>query len=311
MGKTKIKIIDKSQPEVEVKKEEKKNRSAKFEHDKVVGAVEQTVEPKINEDPGAKQAHSERTGDASGTLMPNEQVKTSKKTQKPNKQTKFRSKKYQESRGKVESNKRYSLNEAVKLAAETSLTKFPGTVEAHLNTNVGNLRGLISLPYFAGKKLVILAFGSEAEKSGADLAGNEETISEIEKGPSTSLRVNNDKEIKFSDVDLIVVTPAWMPKLAKTAKILGPKGLMPNPKNGTITENLAKTVAELQGGKVEYKTEKDGKVIHLPVGKTNQAPEEVTLNIKTLFNAVGKSKISKITLSSTMGPGVKIDLNSI
>lgn len=286
MGKTKIKIIDESQPEVEVKKEEKENRSAKFEHNKVVGAVEQTV-----------QAHSERTGDASGTLMPNEQVKTSKKTQKPNKQTKFRSKKYQESRGKVESNKRYSLNEAVKLVQETSYSKFPGTIEAHLNTNVDNIRGLISLPHFTGKKLIILAFGSEAEKSGADLVGNEETISEIEKGKI--------------DFDVLVTTPAWMSKLAKTAKILGPKGLMPNPKNGTITENLAKTVAELQGGKVEYKTEKDGKVIHLPVGKTNQAPEEIAVNLKTLFNTVGKSKISKITLSSTMGPGVKIDLNSI
>lgn len=226
-------------------------------------------------------------------------------------QPKSRGKKYQEARGKVELSKKYSLNDAVKLAQEVSYSTFPGTLEVHINTMAKNLRGLISLPFLAGKKLVILAFGAGAEESGADIVGTDETISSIEKGPSTSLKVNTEKDIKLSDIDVIVVTPAWMPKLAKAAKILGPRGLMPNPKSGTITEKLSKAVSDLQAGKVEYKTEKDGKVIHLPIGKVTQAPEEVAANIKTLVGTIGKTKIQKITLSPTMGPGVKVDLSSI
>ena len=222
--------------------------------------------------------------------------KTSKRLQKKG-EPKKRGKKYQDTKAKVDLTQKYSLQDAVKLAQETSYSKFPGTIEAHLNTNVGNIRGLVSLPYFTGKKLIILAFGQDAEKSGADIIGTDETIAQIEAN-----------KINF---DVLVTTPAWMPKLAKCAKILGPKGLMPNPKNGTITENLSKTIAELQEGKMEYKTEKDGRVIHLAVGKVNQAPEEVSANVKTLFNSIGKSKITKITLSPTMGVGVKVELTSI
>ncbi|MDO8638168.1 MAG: 50S ribosomal protein L1 [Candidatus Daviesbacteria bacterium] len=228
--------------------------------------------------------------------------------QKTDNKAKIRGHKYQEAKTKVDQTLKYSLLEAVKLAQETSYSKFPGTIEAHFNTNVKNIRGLISLPHFTGKKLTILAFpstssGQVASDLGDDvIIGNDETISQIEAGPSAG------SGLKF---DVLVTTPAWMPKLAKCAKILGPRSLMPNPKNGTITENLSKTVAELQGGKMEYKTEKDGKVIHLAVGKVNQAPEEISANIKTLFNTIGKSKISKITLSPTMGVGVKVDLSSI
>lgn len=210
---------------------------------------------------------------------------------------KQRGKKYQEARGKVEVSKRYPVAEAVKLTQEVSYSKFPGTIEAHINTATKNIRGLVSLPFLAGKKLTILAFGQDADKSGADIVGTEETIKDIEAG-----------KINF---DVVVTTPAWMPKLAKAAKILGPRGLMPNPKSGTITEKLAKAVSDLQAGKVEYKTEKDGQVIHLPVGKVNQNPEEVAANIKTLVGTIGKTKIKKVTLSPTMGPGVRIDLGSI
>lgn len=223
--------------------------------------------------------------------------KSENRKQKTDNKAKIRGHKYQEAITKVDPALKYALLEAVKLAQETSYSKFPGTIEAHLNTNVGNIRGLISLPHFTGKKLTILAFGTDVDKSGADIIGTDETIAEIEKG-----------KVNF---DVLVTTPNWMPKLAKCAKILGPRGLMPNPKNGTITENLGKAVTELQGGKVEYKTEKDRKVIHLSVGKVDQNPEEVAINIKTLFNTIGKSKISKITLSATMGAGVKVDLSSI
>lgn len=225
-------------------------------------------------------------------------TKVSKRAQKKaSTSTKVRGKKYQAAAQKVEVNKRYPLNEAVKLTQEVSYTKFPGTIEAHINTNVKNIRGLVSLPYSAGKKLRVLAFGKDAGQSGADLVGTEDTLAEIEKGKM--------------DFDVVVTTPEWMPKLAKVAKKLGPKGLMPSPKNGTITENLAKTVTELQGGKTEYKTENQGQVIHLGIGKTAQAPEEITANIQVLYNTIGKSKITKVTLSPSMGPSVKVDLGSI
>lgn len=305
MGKTKIKTIE----EVE---EKKKTKTAKFEHNKVVGAVEPEVKLETMEDSIAKQAHSERTGDASGTLVSNEQaIKPAKKSKKPGKQKKMRSKKYQEVLEKVDRAQKYSLIEAIKLAQSTSYSKFPGTLEAHFNTNVKNIRGLVTLPHFAGKKLVILAFGKDADKSGADLIGTEEAIVDIEKGPSTSLRVNTENKVTLLDIDIIVTSPEWMPKLARVAKILGPRGLMPNPKNGTITENLTKTITELQAGKIEYKTESNGEVIHLPVGKVSQDPEEIAANIRALYQVIGKSKVSKITLASTMGIGVKVNLTSI
>lgn len=224
-------------------------------------------------------------------------TKISKKGGKKSKIHKIRSKKYLEVLKLVDPNQQYPLKEAVELTQKTSYSKFPGSMEVHINTSAKNLRGTISLPYSAGKQIKILAFGKEADKSGADIVGTDETISEIEKG-----------KINF---DTIVTTPDWMPKLAKIAKILGPKGLMPSPKNDTVTDNLTKAVAELKGGKTEYKTQTNAQVIHLTIGKTTQIPEEITSNIKALYNTIGRSKIKKITLSASMGPGVKVNLSSL
>lgn len=220
-----------------------------------------------------------------------------KKKQKPGKRTKVRSKKYQESLEKVERAKAYPLNEAVEHAKEVSYTKFDGTLEIHLNTNQKNLRGLVTLPFSAGKKLNVLAFGEGATDSGADIVGTDEIIEAIGKGKI--------------DFDVVVTTPLWMPKLAKAAKVLGPRGLMPNPKSGTITDNLKKAVLELQSGKTEYKTEKAANVMHLGIGKVSQSSDEVSQNIKILITTIGKSRITKATLSPTMGVGVKLDLSSI
>ncbi|MFH0936682.1 MAG: 50S ribosomal protein L1, partial [Candidatus Daviesbacteria bacterium] len=191
--------------------------------------------------------------------------------------------------------------EAIQLVQSGSYTKFPGTIEAHLNTAAKGLRGLVSLPFAAGKKLTILAFGpsngSGLKDTEGVILGDDETIKDIEAG-----------KINF---DVLVTTAEWMPKLARVAKILGPRGLMPNPKSGTITENLGKTVEELQAGKTEYKTESSSPVIHLSVGKTTQPKEEIVANIKALYNTIGKSRIKKLTLSPTMGPGVKVDLGTI
>jgi len=229
-----------------------------------------------------------------------ENKETSKKAKggkKPKKGQKIRSKKYQEKADLVEKTKLYPLNEAVETAKGATYSKFDGTFEIHINTNVKNLRGLISLPFTSGKKLTILAFGKDAADSGADIIGDESTITNIQKG-----------KLGF---DVLITTPEWMPKLAKVAAILGPRSLMPNPKSGTITDNLKKAVTELQGGKTEYKTEKGGQVIHLGIGKTSQPTVELAQNIKILLSVVGKSRIKKVTLSPSMGPAVRLDLSSI
>ncbi|MBI4037021.1 50S ribosomal protein L1 [Candidatus Daviesbacteria bacterium] len=313
MGKTKIKAIDLSQPEDPSAssgqgKKDKKLKSAKSEYNEAVSEVEQvevaggaekkTLEESVVRGDAEEGSRRLTRSDSEDGRRETEAAgpRTSAEQSKPQSK-KVRSKKYQEAIKQVDPNQKYSLNEAVKLTQQTSYSKFPGTVEAHLNTNAKNLRGLVSLPFGAGKKLKVLAFGKGAQDSGADLVGADETISEIEKGKV--------------DFDVVVTTPDWMPKLAKAAKVLGPKGLMPNPKNGTITDNLAKTVAEMQGGKTEYKTESTGQVIHLAVGKTTQPSEEISANLKVLYNTIGKSKIKKIILSSSMGPGVKVDLASI
>lgn len=284
MGKTKIKTIDDSIKEPEKPKAQEMARGGAEEGSRRLARTNDSEED------------GRRDTEATGPRAKKEKVskRTAKKTAS---QPKARGKKYQEMAQKVNPNQRYSLNEAIKLAKETSYSKFSGAIEAHININAKNIRGLVSLPYAAGKKLTILAFGKNADQSGADIVGTEETISEIDRG-----------KINF---DVVVTTPEWMPKLAKVARILGPRGLMPNPKSGTITNNLAKAVADLQSGKVEYKTEANGQVIHLVTGKADQPAEEIAANIKALYNVIGRSKIKKITIASSMGPGVKVDLSSI
>lgn len=204
---------------------------------------------------------------------------------KPGK-AKPRSKKYQEVTKDLDRSKAYPLNEAVELVKKLSYSKFESTLEAHINTTQTGTRGLVALPFALGRKLRILAF-----------EGSDETIEEINKG-----------KINF---DLVVTTPQWMPKLAKVAKILGPRGLMPNPKNGTIAEDLKKAVEGFQAGKTEYKTESKAPVIHIALGKLNQPTEELSANIKTLLQTLGKTRVKKVSLSPTMGPSVKLDLASV
>ncbi|TSC86374.1 MAG: Ribosomal protein [Microgenomates group bacterium Gr01-1014_7] len=216
--------------------------------------------------------------------------------QKPGK-AKPRSKKYLEASKDLDRSKTYPLPEALDMVKRLSYAKFDATLEAHINTLQTGLRGLVSLPYAVGKKLRILAFGKGADQSGANFVGSDETIDAISKGKV--------------DFDLVITTPEWMHKLTKVAKVLGPKGLLPNPKAGTITDDLKKAVESFQAGKTEYKTEPKAPVIHMALGKLSQPNEELEANIKILLSTLGKTKIKKVTLSPTMGPGVKLDLTSI
>jgi len=274
MGRPKIKIIDDSQPEAEVKSQKS------------------NVIPNISEE--SSQSMEDRHVESNQVDSPRDDKP--KKPQKPGK-AKPRSKKYQEAIKDLDRSKTYPLSEAVDMVKKLNYAKFNATLEAHINTVALGLRGLVSLPYASGKKLTILAIGRGADQSGADIFGTDGTIEEINKG-----------KVKF---DLVVTTPEWMPKLAKVARILGPRGLMPNPKNGTITDDLKKAVEGFQAGKTEYKTESKAPVIHLGLGKLDQPTEELSANIKTLIQTLGKTRVKKISLSPTMGPSVKVDLASI
>jgi len=291
VGKTKIKTIDDSV------KEEKKTK--KSEKPSKVESVEKTIEQvRGDAEEGSRRLARTNVSEEDGrrdTAAAGPRTEADNKQAKQNK--KSHGKKYQEKTQMVDQNQTYPLEEAIELAQQTSYTKFPGSLELHINTQFKNIKGTVSLPYTVGKQLTILAFGNHTKEAGADIVGTDETIDQIAKG-----------KINF---DAVVATPEWMPKLAKIAKVLGPRGLMPSPKNETVTENLTKAVSELRGGKTEYKTEANGQVIHLLIGKVNQPKEEVKANIKVLYNNIGRSKIKKITLSPTMGPGIKVNPASI
>jgi large subunit ribosomal protein L1 len=286
MGKTKTAIIDDSIPQEEEKKPRKKILGTNVEREKKLTSKDQDTTQDLETTSGEKKEK----------IL---EIKPAKKEEKKEaaKGKKIRSKRYLESKEKVDKSKAYDIEEGVTLAKDVSYSKYDGSLEIHINTSIKNLRGLVSLPFASGKKLKIVAFGKGAEDSGADLIGDDAALKEIEKG-----------KINF---DVLVTTAEWMPKLARAAKILGPKGLMPNPKNGTISTDLKKTITELQGGKVEYKSEKDKKVIHLGVGKVKQPTEELTQNIKVLLAVIGKTKIKKVVISPTLGPGIKLNTSNL
>ncbi|HPT66208.1 MAG TPA: hypothetical protein PK257_02770 [Candidatus Woesebacteria bacterium] len=194
---------------------------------------------------------------------------------------KKRSKKYLAAKAKIDVNKYYPLDEAVKLVKETSLSKFDGKVEAHVTIlDLGNV-GEINFPHLetASKKVVIL---------------NDTILAELKDG-----------KINF---DILIATPATMPKLLPLAKILGPKGLMPNPKNGTLTDKPEDSVKKLSAAKTVLKTEKKAPVVHVVVGKISQKDEEVVANISELIKVVKANKIRKLALCATMGPCVKVKI---
>jgi len=210
-----------------------------------------------------------------------ETKKESKKT--PKKAKKTRSKNYLEAKKKVETDKFYPLSEAIKLLKSISLSKFKGNIDAHLNVKEVGLKGEIEFPHPTGQKQKIRI-------------ADEELLKELEKG-----------KIDFT---LLVTTIKMMPKLLKFAKLLGPKGLMPNPKNGTVTENPEEFIKNASG-KTQFKTELKFPLIHLTIGKIDSSEKDLEDNLQALVKAVGRKNIQKVVLSPTMGPGVRIDLGSL
>ena len=224
-------------------------------------------------------------------------------------------KKYQEALKLVDANKKYSIAEGVELAKKTSTVKFDATVEVVFRLNLDprkaeqNLRGSIALPHGSGKtrKVLVLTRGAkekEAEEAGADFVGNAEYLDKIRGG--------------WFEFDIIVATPDMMGELGKLGKILGPKGLMPNAKTGTVTMDVAKAVKEIKAGKVEYRVDKNGNIAVI-VGKTSFDDLKIVENIQSVYKTIAKTKpqtvkgtyVKNVSVSTTMGPGIKLttDLN--
>jgi large subunit ribosomal protein L1 len=212
-------------------------------------------------------------------------------------------------------NKIYSsLDEAIQTLKETSTTKFIESAELHANLNIDpkyadqQLRTTVTLPHGVGKQLIIAVLTNdenfdEATNAGADIVGNNELIESITKGNI--------------DFDLLIATPNMMPKLAKLGRVLGPKGLMPSPKSGTVSSTLNATITEFKKGKFEYKADKTG-VVHVNFGKSDFAENQLVENLQALYNSIEKNRpagvkgkyFKSVFICTTMGPSIKLDLNS-
>jgi large subunit ribosomal protein L1 len=225
-----------------------------------------------------------------------------------------RGKKYQEAAKLIDRTKRYPIAEAIGLVKKTSFVKFDATVEAAFRLNLDprkaeqNLRGAIVLPHGTGKvsRVVVIAQGEkakEAEAAGADHVGDQELIQKIAGG--------------WFDFDVMVATPDMMGQLGKLGRILGPKGLMPNPKTGTVTLDVANAVKEIKNGKIEYRVDKVGN-IHAPVGRLSFSEQQLAENVKTLYEQLVRIRpqtvkgtyMKNITVTSSMSPGVRVDEES-
>ena len=223
-----------------------------------------------------------------------------------------RGKKYVEAAKAIDRGTLYDVADAVSLVKKTAVAKFDETIEAHIRTGCDGrhadqqIRGAVVLPHGTGKKVRILVFAKdakaeEAKAAGADFVGGEELIPKIQ----------NENWFEF---DVVVATPDMMGVVGRLGRVLGPKGLMPNPKAGTVTMDVTKAIQEIKAGKIEYRLDKTN-IIHVPVGKASFTEEQLADNLQTLIDAINKARpaavkgqfLKSVTLTSTMGPGVKIN----
>ncbi len=224
----------------------------------------------------------------------------------------FKSKKYTDSQKLIEKNRVYDCAEAMDLVCQTSKAKFDETIEVHLRLGVDSrhadqqVRGAVVLPHGTGKKVRVLVFAkgdraNEAKEAGAEYVGDTDLVEKIQKE-------------NWFDFDVVIATPDMMGTIGRLGRVLGPKGLMPNPKAGTVTMDVAKAVTEAKAGKIEYRLDKTN-IIHCPIGKASFGIEKLSENFNTLVGAVIKARpaaakgqyIKSCVIASTMGPGIKVN----
>lgn len=225
------------------------------------------------------------------------------------------SKKRKEANAKVDAGKAYSLKEASALVKQINTTKFDSSVDLHIRLGVDPkkadqaVRGTVSLPHGTGKtkKVLVLCTPDKeqaAKDAGADFVGLDEYITKIDGG--------------WTDVDIIIATPSVMPKIGRLGKVLGPRNLMPNPKTGTVTNDVAAAITDVKGGKIAFKVDKVG-IVHASVGRVSFPPEKIEANCQELINAIIKLKpatskgtyLKGVSMASTMSPGITIDAKSV
>ncbi|MGI5828222.1 MAG: hypothetical protein ACOX6V_04360 [Patescibacteria group bacterium] len=214
---------------------------------------------------------------------PSEEDQKAKKKTTTRRTKKVTSKRYKNLKKIIDSQKEYPLKEAVSTVLDVSREKFDATIELNLQVKKDNISGSVNLPHGTGKEKKVVIFSNEILKQIAD------------------------KQIDF---DVLIARPQDMPKLAKHAKLLGPKGLMPNPKNGTISQDPEKAAKDLGGNKIVYKTEKKAPLIHLIVGKKSFGEQKLTENIQAVLDTISSRQIKKASISSTMSPGIRIKIDS-
>ena len=280
--------------EHEIEAEEKKAKTAKAgkRSAKALAEVEE------------KQAKEERKAEASDVKP------VVKAAPKPRTRLERQGKKMRAAAALVEKGKEFGIKEALEVAIKTSTTKFDSTVELHVNLGVDprhadqNIRQTLVLPAGTGKTVRVAVFAdaddaAKAKKAGADVAGSDEFLAQLDKG--------------LIDFDVLVATPAVMPKLGKYARVLGPKGLMPSPKSGTVTTDVEKAVAEAKAGKVEFRVDTTG-IVHLGVGKVSFGADKLSQNVNAVLAAIKAAKpasvkgmyLKSIYITTTMGPSLKV-----
>lgn len=293
----------------------------------VASSTEETTEPKATAKAGKRSAKAIKEAEekeakeerkekvASGELDPSEAGLKKGPAPKVRSKLERRSKSYKKVADLVDSTKDYTLKDATETLPKTSTVKFDASVELHVNLGVDprqadqNIRATVALPHGTGKTLRIAVFAPEdqhdaAKKAGADIVGEDDF-----------LRLLDKEQLDF---DVLIATPQLMAKLGKYARILGPKGLMPNPKSGTVTAKVADAIKQAKAGKVEFRVDKQS-IIHLGIGKVSFKPEQIAENAKTVLKAIADAKpssvkgiyIQKISLTTTMGPSIKISLSEV
>lgn len=293
MGKIRVKTIGDETQEKDEQLKAKKKAEAKRAQEAAKKSAEETEAPKeetVAEKIAEKKAEKEAEATETKAEVKEKKAKSAKKFQKEDKQK--HSKQYLAVAAHVEKKKQYSLAEAVALLPKLQRAKFDETVELHINTHEKGISGSVVLPHGTGKTLKIVIANQSTDPKAV-----EELVKKIEGG-----------QIEF---DVLIATPDTMPKLAKVARVLGPRGLMPNPKNGTVTPKPEEAAKKFEGGQMHFKTEAKFPLLHLTIGKVSFGDKKLAENAKASLQAVQNKNIRTVTLKSTMSPGIELDTNSL